>query len=257
MNIPTRIIRHYLKYHSGYELSEKQNWLPTPTFDNIKLVLALYKMIEPSATFVQIGAYDGKTDDPTSEFVLGGEMRCLLVEPIEESFQKLNNIYAGKSNVSLMRAAIGHSDGNAILFKIKKGSHSDSILTGGLASFNKAHLLKHHIRKEDIEPVTVPSLTLKSLLAKFCLEKVDIMQIDTEGFDAEIVKMALALPIPPDCLNFENLHLSRDVKKELYALLTKCGYVYSHYKFNTMALHRRWIDGLLAIAGGSKAQSNF
>jgi len=34
---------------------------------------------------------------------------------------------------------------------------------------------------------------LKSLLAKFALEKADILQIDTEGFDAEVVKMALAL----------------------------------------------------------------
>ena len=253
MSITTRLIRHYLKYHSRYELSEKQQRLPTPTFDNIKLVLALYKITYPCATYLQIGAYDGQTDDPASEYVLAGNMRCLLVEPIEESFQELRRLYDGRPNVHLMQAAIGHSDGITTMFKVKQSSPRYGKPTGGLTSFDRGHLLKHGIREEDIESVNVACLTLKSLLAKFHLEKVDVLQIDTEGFDAEIVKMALALPHTPECINFENLHLSLEAKTELYDLLSKDGYLYSHDKFNTMALHRRLTDALLTGAGERKA----
>ena len=246
MGIAKNLLRHILK-KTRYELAEKQQRLPTPTFDNVKLVLALYSITQPNPTFVQIGAYDGQTDDPASEYVLTGKMKCLLVEPIETSFRKLKKIYDDVPNVHLMQAAIGNSDGNTIMFKVKQGSQSDSIPTGGLASFDKAHLLKHGIRKDDIEQVNVPCMTLKTLLTKFHLAKIDILQIDTEGFDAEIIKMALTLDNIPGCINFENLHLSLETKTEVYALLTRNGYVYSHDKFNTMALHRRLTDGLLAF----------
>ena len=246
MGIARKLLRHILK-KTRYELSEKQQRLPIPTFDNVKLVLALYIITRPNPTFVQIGAYDGQIDDPASEYVLTGKMKCLLIEPIEAPFQNLKKIYDCMSNVHLMQGAIANSDGNAIMFKVKQGSQSYSIPRGGLTSFDKAHLLKHGIRKDDIEQVNVPCFTLKSLLAKFHFGKADILQIDTEGFDAEVVKMALTLDNTPDCINFENFHLSLEAKTELYDLLTKNGYVYSHDKFNTMALHRRLTESLLAL----------
>src|SRR6266404_3778854 len=95
-----KLLRHLLKKtpydvfdKTKYEVFQKQNRLPTPTFDNLKLILALYSITRPDATFVQIGAYDGQTDDPASEYVLAGRMKCLLVEPIEASFQKLKKLY--------------------------------------------------------------------------------------------------------------------------------------------------------------------
>ncbi len=246
MGMAKNLLRFILK-RTRYELSEKQKRLPTPTFDNIKLVLALSILTRPATTFVQIGAYDGQADDPGHDYILTGKMNCLLVEPIEASFRKLALTYSGLPSVKLVQAAIGHSDGTTAMFKVKGGSHSESVPTGGLSSFTKAHLLKHGVREEDIETVSVPCLTLKSLLAKFALEKADILQIDTEGFDAEVVKMALALDCPPDCINFENIHLSLETKAELYHLLEKDGYVFSHDKFNTLALHQRLTGRLLAI----------
>jgi len=246
MGIAKNLLRQVLK-KTRYELTEKNQRLPTPTFDNVKLVLALYSLTQPESTLVQIGAYDGQTDDPASEYILTGKMKCLLVEPIESSFRKLERVYAGLPNVQLLQAAIGHSDGSMIMYKVRQGSQSDSIPTGGLASFDRAHLLKHSIREDDIEQVNVPCLTLKSLLAKSGLERIDILQIDTEGFDAEVIGMALALDVPPACINFENLHMSLEVKAGLYDLLTRSGYVYSHDKFNSMALHCRLTSDLIAL----------
>jgi FkbM family methyltransferase len=241
------LLRFYLR-RTRYELLAKQKRLPPATFDNVKLVLALYSIIRPNPTFVQIGAYDGQTDDPACEYVLTGRMKCLLVEPIEASFQKLRKLYDGKPNVHLMQCCVGHSDGTQTMFKVRQGSKHHNMGTGGLASFDKGHLLRHGIRKDEIEEVNVPCLTLKSLLAKFQLTKIDILQIDTEGFDAEVIKMALTLDNTPDCINFENTHLSLETKTALYDLLTRNGYVYSHDRVNSMALHSRLTGDLLALS---------
>ncbi len=246
MGVAKTLLRQILK-STRYELAEKQQRLPAPTLDNLKLVLMLHSIVRPNSTFVQIGAYDGQTDDPASEYVQMGKMICLLVEPMEASFQKLKKIYDGKPNVHLVQAAISHSDGNAVMFKVRPGSKSDNISSGGLPSFDKAHLLKHEVPENEIEQVSVPCLTLTSLLAKFHLRKIDILQIDTEGFDAEIIKMALRLDDIPDCINFENVHLSLETRRELYDLLTQKGYLFSHYKGNTLALHRRLVDSLPAL----------
>jgi FkbM family methyltransferase len=247
-----KILRHFLK-SSPYEMVEKQRRLPDATFENIKLVLALYSISYRNPIFVQIGAFDGQTADPAFEFVLAGKMKCLLVEPIETSFQKLKKMYEGRPNVHLIQAAVSDTDGEATMYKVRQGSRSESIPRGGLASFDKTHLIRHAIPERDIEQVRVPCLTLKSLLAKFNLLRIDILQIDTEGFDAEVVRMALTLDHIPSCINFEYTNLNLETKTALYDSLTKRGYFFSHDKANTLALHGRLTEEMLALSQGIKS----
>src|ERR1700722_9513681 len=110
-----KIIRHFLK-KSPYEMAEKRHRLPASTLESIKLVLAIYSLLKPNSTFVQIGAFDGQTSDPTVEYVQAGKLKCLLVEPIESSFQKLKNFYDGVPNVHLLQAALSHSDGEMTMY---------------------------------------------------------------------------------------------------------------------------------------------
>lgn len=232
---------------------ERQQRLPLPTFESIKLVLALYSILKPNSTFVQIGAFDGQTGDPAIEYVQAGKLKCLLVEPIELSFQKLKKVYDGMPHVHLIQAAVASSDGEMIMYRVRPGSRSDTELRGALASFDKTHLLRHAIQESDIEETRVPALTLKSLLARFGFKKINILQIDTEGFDAEVVKMALALEDTPDCINFEHTNLSLETKESLYDLLTQKGYLFSHDKADTLALHRRFTEELLTLSRGAKS----
>ena len=251
MKKTVKILRHYLK-KSPYELVEKRERLPNPTFDNIKLVLALYSVAGRNPTFVQIGAYDGQTSDPVFEYVQAGKMKCLLVEPIETSFQKLKKLYDGVPHVQLMLAAVADSDGEMAMYKVREGSQSESVPRGGLASFDKTHLLRHSIKESDIEQVRVPCLTLKSLLAKAGFEKIDILQIDTEGFDSEVVKMALALDSLPGCIHFEHTNVNAETKVTLYDSLMRRGYFYSHDRDNTLAVHCRLTEGLLDLCRNRK-----
>jgi FkbM family methyltransferase len=246
MGIARNLLRFFLK-RTAYELSARQQKLPVATLDNVKLAMALLLRTQPQPVFVQVGAYDGQTDDPTSEFVRLGKMKCVLIEPIARSFNKLKTVYGQVPNVHLIQAAVGLTDGEIAMYQVKAGSPSDTLCSGGFTSFDRAHLIKHKVQPQDIESVTVPCLTLKSLLARFDLHRMDVLQVDTEGFDAEVVKMALNLDTPPGCINFENIHLNLETKAALYDQLTRKGYVYSHDKFNTLALHQSLLEKLTAV----------
>lgn len=218
-------------------------FLPPATFDSIKLALAYYSESTSHATLLVVGACDGVSGDPSHDFIKGGRIQAILVEPIEQSFQKLTQVYAGMPNVTLIQAAIAGHDGEMTIYKVKEGASSiDAYWGSQLASFDRSHILRHRVADNDIESVVVPCLSLASLSAKCNCESIDILQIDTEGFDAVIVKMALDLTPAPECISFENEHLDDFARREIFQLLEQRGYVWTHDNWNTFALHDRVIQ---------------
>jgi FkbM family methyltransferase len=217
--------------------------LPSASFDSIRLALAYYFESKRMITFVQIGACDGVSGDSVHDFIMQGWMRAVLVEPIEPCFRKLKQVYENVPNVTTIRAAIGKHDGRVILFKVKEGAKSiDPYWSSQLASFNKSHLVKHGVPAEEIEEVEVPCLTLRSLLAQCGLERAVLLQTDTEGFDDEIVTMALELPVLPECIIFEHIHLNARKINDTFAKLQEHGYVWLHDEWNTLALRGTLVD---------------
>jgi FkbM family methyltransferase len=232
---------------SPFEIKRRQigTALPPANMDNIGLALAYYMATETSPIFVQVGACDGTTGDTSHAFIVRGKMRAVLVEPIEQCFRKLKKVYQGVPNVTTVQAAVGVTNGELDLFKIKAGGSSIDPMWGTqLASFSKSHLLKHGVPEGEIERVRVPCLTLASLMTQTGLKRIDVLQVDTEGLDAEIVGMALDLPSLPECISFENVHLSPHATIGLFTRLESHGYRWTHDQWNTLALHesltKRW-----------------
>ena len=216
---------------------------PPANFDNVALVLEYFTSSRPGAVFVQIGANDGQTSDSVNEFVKRGVLRSVLVEPIHESFLKLERFYAGVPNVLLLEAAIGHKCGSASIFGVKNsGRWADSSWASQLASFDRDHLLRHGIAADEIEERLVECLDLVALQERAGVDHIDVLQIDVEGFDAEVVRMALALKRPPSCICFEFVQFIRNMDKAevdaFYAELQAKGYYWSHDRINTMAIHQ-------------------
>lgn len=223
-----------------YNLQKK---LPASTFESVELALAYYWSLNPDATLVQIGACDGVSNDPISGFIRRQKIRAILVEPIENSFRKLKTVYEDIPSVELVQAAIAQQDGSVTFYKVSEtGRWTDSTCAPQWSSFNKQHLLKHGVKLNEIEAITVPCLSLRSLIEQFDLSKIDFLQIDTEGFDATVVEMALSLENTPDCINFENAHITPQDKESLFRSLEASGYVWTHNGLNTLALHRRVIS---------------
>jgi FkbM family methyltransferase len=212
----------------------------------LDLILASYDTRGGAVTILQVGACDGISNDPIHRHVAKGLTRAILVEPNPYSFTRLQATYEGLPNVTLIQSAIGGQDGEAYLYRVKRSDamESDVDLTLQIASFYRKHLENHGTKLHEIERIIVPCRSLASLVAELGLSKIDFIQIDAEGFDADVVRMALKLPVLPDCINFEHTHLTTANRRPLFDLLESKGYLLSHDDWNILALQRSIVAGL-------------
>ncbi len=225
-----------------FELTRKR--LPPPTFDAVHLGLAYCFSKNPNGTLLQIGAFDGVSNDPIFEFIRANQIRAILVEPIECNFRKLEKAYEGMHGVSVVQAAIAYEDGNATMFRAKDtGRWRECDWIDQIASFDQNHLLKHGVRRDEIEEVSVETLSLPSLLSRFNVDSVEFLQVDTEGFDAEVVKMSLMLPVRPGFINFEHHHLNARSTRDVFSSLKNHDYRWVHSQSDTLAIREYDVVG--------------
>jgi FkbM family methyltransferase len=231
-------LKHLVQQLMAMTPFEIRRWLPVVTLEPLDLVLANYDARGEMITILQVGACDGATYDPIYNHIAKGSARAILIEPNPLAFVRLQENYNGLPNVTLVPVAIGEQDGEAHLFRVKKTDKIDpgADFTLGFTSFYRGHV-EHHARKGDeIERITVPCRSLSSLVAELGLTKIDLLQIDAEGFDAAVVRMALEMPVRPDCINFEHRHLKPADRQPLIDLLKADGYVFGYGDWDLLAL---------------------
>jgi hypothetical protein len=102
-------------------------------------------------------------------------------------------------------------------------------------SFSRNHLLRNGVKPRHIRSVEVETCSLSHLLQQENIQQVDLLQVDTEGFDAVVVRMALALERPPVFINFEHLHLAKPLRNALHQELKSAGYAWVHSNWDTLA----------------------
>jgi FkbM family methyltransferase len=213
-------------------------WLPVITLEPLDLLLAAFEGCSEPITILQIGACDGITNDPICHFVKREPARAILVEPNPYAFARLQSTYEGAPNVTLIQAAVGESDGEAYLYRLKKTRKQESgiDLSLQIASFDLRHLKRIHSDPKEIERITVPCRSLASLVSEHSLSKIHLLQIDAEGFDASLVRMALNLPSRPGCIHFEHVHLRTADRRPLYSLLKGNDYLLTYSGWNILAI---------------------
>jgi FkbM family methyltransferase len=230
---------HELIASLGYSVQRNR---PEANFASIRLVLALFEARNRPATFVQIGACDGKVLDPVYDTVSRGFFDAVLVEPVPASFQSLQEAYAGSPRVTLVNAALASEPGTVPMFTVRReGRWQDSVWAPQWSSLSKNHLLRHGVREEEIERVTVPSLTLADLAQKAPRGKIDVLLVDAEGYDAKIVEMALRLRDLPAAIYFEHVHLRCPELTGLFRLLDRAQYSWSYDRDNVLCLHSNFV----------------
>jgi len=218
--------------------------LAVPNVDNVEIVVQFYHRMGKKITLLQIGACDGVTSDSIFNYIKSGSIKAYLVEPGSVNFGKLKSFYSGATTeVTLINAAIADKDETRAFYSIKdEGRWKDSGWARQLASFYKQHLIKHGITEQEINQEDVRCLTLKTILSNHGIEQLDILVIDTEGYDGEIVKMALNENILPNFIAFENVQLLKTYSQEdlnsLYKRLLDKGYVWTHDRINTLAVRK-------------------
>ena len=177
--------------------------------------------------FVQIGAYDGKTDDVLTKYINQYALRGLMVEPQPKPFQQLQAMYKHNTHISLWNGAIADRTGSITLYTVEPAPHLPEWAEQA-ASLDRDLIAGHEPMApgitEQIREIEVPCRPLHAVLKDWGPDTVDIFQIDTEGYDYEIIKMIDFDRYTPRVIRYEHAHLSEDEQVECLYYLREQGY---------------------------------
>ena len=200
----------------------------------------------------QVGANDGRTNDPVHKYFRDYGWKGLLVEPQADVFNnELIKTYANNKNVILENVALGKEEGQLSFYRV---AISKARWATGLSSFDKKSLEGHiengYIQRKAkdegveiptdlsklIEEVKVPTMKIDGLLGKHHIESFNFLCIDTEGYDFEVIKLIDLKKTHPEVILFESKNLSDKDFIEAKELLTSLGYTLFWEKGDTLAI---------------------
>lgn len=191
-------------------------------------------------TIVQVGANDGSSNDPLGRMIAARPERiakALLFEPQASAFARLSERYGGTDNVICLNAAVDRQPGEKPVYSIDREAASDALgrpISDGIASFDRDHVFRvlaenaPGLSSTDIDGLvteqTVQVTTLGDAAGANGIAQPDILLVDTEGFDAEVMSMALEAGWRPHLLQYEHKHLSPADRRALSARLRDLDY---------------------------------
>lgn len=174
----------------------------------------------------QIGANDGRINDPVHRHLSGSGWSGLLVEPLTGVFEnELKRTYAEHPQVRLANVAIAPHEGQLPLYRV---GFSDARWATGLSSFKRESLEAHvengyieELAKQDgivlptdkeswIVSTPVRTTTVARLLDEYGIARFDFLCIDTEGFDFEVLKLVDLARYAPEFVLYESKNLSNE-----------------------------------------------
>lgn len=224
----------------------------TSTYDFLRFYAESKKKKGESVFCFQVGANDGKTNDPVYEYFRDYNWKGLLVEPQTDVYEQgLTQTYKDNKNVILENVALAKTSGELPFYRV---AISKARWATGLSSFDLKSLQGHIdngyiIRKakeegvqipEDqsklIETVKVPTLRIDDLMGKHKINNFQILCVDTEGFDFEIIKLIDLKKYNPEVIFFESKNLSNEDFIAAKKLLTDNGYELYWEKGDTLAI---------------------
>lgn len=184
-----------------------------------------------SVFVVQVGANDGRADDPLSEPIVSYGWSGVLVEPQREPFAELQRNYSGCAGIELANCAISDHDGVVELYVSKDGPST----LGSLVPTRNA------LRGADLVPETVDAVTFDTLVDRYGIDRVDVLQIDTEGYDAEILRMFDLARFRPIVVNLEFYCLTIEERVAVFERLDAHGYAWRFAGRDLLAVDRERI----------------
>jgi FkbM family methyltransferase len=228
-----RVARDVFLHRFGVErcyrrkvLLENPGWNWT---DLLKLAVSYKMRTAEDFTFLQVGAFDGVSNDPIHGIVREFGIRGLIVEPQRDAFEMLRRNYADHPQVLLVNAAVSVQEGTRDFFTVKDSSEQ-------VASFDRNHLLKSGVPAERIVCTNIRCHTLDGLRLQHGFRTFDLVQIDAEGYDFEIIKTIDFGAASPSLIRFEHIHLSERDCTECVRMLAQQGYRFLSEKSDIIAL---------------------
>ncbi len=224
-----------------------------------RTILSTAIAVQAPFNIIQVGANDGKYNDPIYDFVRKYKDRTniILVEPQTELISHLKDNYSYHPSAEVYNKAIGPDESKIQLHRIKR-EHWDKLDVNygenwpdyraptGVTTSNREQLLtwvSEHAQiksqpDEIIETYDVDMSKPETVLnCSEIIDEVHLLQVDTEGMDDEIVYAFFEDEIYPSVINIESKHLSESQQDEVERKLARKGYeVYNYTASETLAL---------------------
>jgi hypothetical protein len=144
LNKAKRLFKQYLNKF-GYEVCAYPKVLlckPELNFQvDLDLLCKTLLYGEDEIFLLQIGAYDGVSNDPVKNLIQRYPIQAILVEPQKRFFEILVDNYSGRSGIYLENVAVAEKDELRDFYSLKGDDLPDWCLQ--IASFSKENLLKH------------------------------------------------------------------------------------------------------------------
>lgn len=199
--------------------------------------------------FVQIGANDGRMQDPMFQLIKKHNLRGCLVEPQPDTFEDLKRNYADQKQLDFANVAVAAQSGTMTLYTYPNDMNFPEHDTNfsGFASFDRDAAASGFTRfgkyvglggkaEDYLIELPVRALTFNDLLKEQNIHKIDYLLIDAEGYDYEILKMIDFTTIKPRIIRFEHCCLSRKDRIAAAQLLENQGYNCYAEGLDTMGL---------------------
>jgi FkbM family methyltransferase len=177
-------------------------------------------------TFIQVGAFDGVTKDPLHAYVSKHSWSGVLVEPQPGPARRLRELYRDNDRIVVLQSAIDTAPGQRSLFTVE----SDDIpaWAGGMASFQRDHILKHAYLipglEKMIQEITIDCITFRDVFTHLHSDHVDVLQIDAEGADGLILSLFPFDRVRPPIVHWEVKNLTKAQREECFDRLSGFGY---------------------------------
>lgn len=198
-----------------------------PKKPSVGHLLELLNSLQKSDVFfMQIGANEGKTEDPIYPHVMLHQWKGIFVEPQPAEFAQLCKNYENRPGLIFENLAISEKKEQRTLFYIENSKKQFPDWVSKLSSFDRSiteEVIEVHPEAKVAE-MTVPCNTINSVLSKNKIKQLDLLYIDTEGYDFEIIKTINFEKVKPALIVFEHRHLSEEDYAACKTLVEKQGY---------------------------------
>ena len=239
MNLLKRLRRLANPAHLARAVAVRSGEMPSATLreDLFGLVVRGVHAECERFRFVQVGGYDGVTNDYLREFLLSHQVEGFIVEPQMAACEALEKLYAARPDIHIHRGAVSDQIGELELYKVAEAYRTapdGSKVPHSIASLDPQHpyryMQKHAawlprgLKMTDLLATeTVPTHDLRSLFTLLRIDALELLFVDAEGFDANIVTQALEF-CRPRIINFEHKGLQRVARRDVWRRLEASGY---------------------------------
>jgi len=176
--------------------------------------------------FIQVGAYDGISTDPLRKYIEKYGWHGVMLEPQPTPATQLRDLYRKNSDIVILQAALDSERKKRSLFIVDSGNAPR--WAGGMASFDRAHIVKHEYLvpglRDMVREILVDCIPFDDVISHLPSDRIDLLQIDAEGADGYILSLFPFERVRPAILHWERKNMTRKQQEGALDLVGRYGY---------------------------------